>query len=177
MDPADQPHGPDPFETLGLAPRFDLARSDIERAYLAKAAQSHPDLARNQDAEAPDQSAAINRARAALIDPESRAAALLARRGGPAASEDRSLPDGFLAAMMTNRLQIEEAVESDDAEAIASWRAWAHHERAAYRLQLTTAFAELTDPPPPAELAAIRQLLNAWRYIERLIEQLPPDDA
>jgi len=30
------------------------------------------------------------------------------------------------------------------------------------------------DPPDPALLGEIRTQLNAWRYIERLIEQLDP---
>lgn len=177
MDPAEFNDTADPFHALGIAPSFDLTPAAIERAYLAKAAQAHPDL--NQtgetDPDAPTSAAALNKARARLLDAEARAAALLARLGGPGPSDDRSLPDGFLQDMMTTRLEIEEAIASDDRAAVAPWRQWAAEQRKSYIASTAAAFADLSESPDAPSLAAIRQSLNAWRYIERLIEQLPAE--
>lgn len=163
----------DPFETLGLEPRFDLAEPDIQRAYLARAAACHPDLVGADPERAADAarlSAALNRARAVLAAPEDRARALLERLGG-AAGDERELPDGFLMEMMETRMEVEAAVEAGDGEELARWREWAKTERAGYIERLGTMFAGLSNPPAPDAVQAIRRELNAWRYIERMLEQ------
>ena len=151
-----------PFELLGLDPRFDLDRAELERAWLAQSALLHPDLG-GRDADA---LARLNQARQDLADPERRAGILLSLLGGPSKEADRTLPPDFLAAMM----QVQEAIES--AEDPDHWRAWAENERQAIIEQVRVAFAELDDPPDPADLAAIRGRLNQWRYVERIIERL-----
>ena len=158
---------PDPFRALGLQPSFDLDRAAVERAYLARAAAAHPDLNQGEA----DDSATLNDARKALLNSESRANALLAALGGPSPSEHKALPYGFLVEIMQTRLEIEQAAEESDPEALARWKDWADDQRSDYINRISAAFAE-TDRSP-ASLAAIRETLNAWRYIERLIEQLP----
>ena len=163
----------DPFETLGLEPRFDLAEADIQRAYLARAAACHPDLVGADPERAADAarlSAALNRARALLTAPEDRARALLERLGG-GTGDERELPDGFLMEMMETRMDVEAAVEAGDGEELARWRQWAKTERAGYIERLGTMFAGLGTPPDPDAVQAIRCELNAWRYIERMLEQ------
>jgi DnaJ-domain-containing protein 1 len=171
------PESTDPFDVLGLAPSFDVSVAEVERAYLARAAGLHPDLG-GSSVETPDperESARLNAARATLRDAEKRAGALLARLGGPSASQDRSLPDGFLLEILEIREQVEEAAASGDPEQIARWEAWAGEERARYTRQVSALFAQLGEPPEANALSSIRTTLNAWRYIERLIEQLDPD--
>ncbi len=161
----------DPFDILGLAPAFDLDPAAIERAYLALAARAHPDTARD-DPEAARRSARINEARRVLVDPERRANALLARLGGPAKEQEKGLPPGFLPRIMQTREEIEEAVASGDAGARARWEAWAAERRAEQVRSVSHLFRGLSSPPTPDALRAIRVELNAWRYTERLIEQL-----
>ena len=119
--------------------------------------------------------AAVNLARRTLSDPERRAHALLARLGGPTKERERGLPEGFLAGMMELREKIEGAV--GDSGERAKWEAWAQERRREAVAQVGAMFRAL--PAAGAEraaaLRAIRVLLNAWRYIERLIEQLDPD--
>jgi DnaJ-domain-containing protein 1 len=165
MDPAD------PFTLLGLEPRFDLDPAAIARAYLAAVARLHPDLA-GGDPDAPARSAAVNRARAILEDPERRAGALLQRLGGPAKEADRSLPPGFLMEIMETREEIEAAIASRSAAEVSRWRSWADAQRLIYQKRIAGLFAAGAGPQT---LTAIRTQLNAWRYIERLIEQLDPD--
>ncbi len=157
-----------PFAVLGLPETMDLTDDQIERAALTLSARLHPDAA-GGDPEAESRLAAVNDARTLLASAESRAILLLQLAGGPSASADRGLPDGFLAEMMDIREQIEQAAQSKDAPALAQWRAWALTRRAQHASHTKDLFAQ---PPTSATLTRIRRELNAWRYIERLLEQI-----
>jgi molecular chaperone HscB len=165
--------GEDPFEILGLPARFDLDRAAVERAYLPRSAAMHPDLA--SDPEAPRRMAALNEARRVLEDPERRADALLRRLGGPSREQERGLPPGFLGGIMETRQEVEAAVTSGDAAARRRWQQWAELERGRAIEEVAVLFAALGPSPDPAALRRVRVRLNAWRYIERLIEQLDPN--
>lgn len=161
----------DPFETLGLPPRFDLDPAVIERAYLSRVAPLHPDIARG-DPDAARRAAVVNDARRTLDDPERRANALLARLGGPTKEAEKSLPPGFLAEMMEVRESIDDALASGDPAARSTWVAWAADRRAHHSRAAAALFAALGPQPDASTLRTIRTELNAWRYTERLIEQL-----
>lgn len=162
----------DPFAELGLARSFGVDRGAAERAYLMAASRLHPDLAAG-DPGAAGRMAALNEARAIVLDPERRAGVLVSLLGGPGGNEERGLPDGFLSSIMQTRMALEEAVEGGDAGEVARWRGWAQGERARFIEEVGRAFEALSRPPRPEELRAIRVTLNAWRYIERMRDQLP----
>ena len=168
--------GPDPFGVLGLPRRFGLSDSEIESAFLARLAGAHPDLAGESSSM---DAAALTEARATLDDPERRAGALLVLLGGASASEDRSLPDGFLMEMMELREAIEGEIGSGGSGARARWEAFAEERRARHIERVGALFDRLGDAQDPAALGAglgaVRTELNAWRYTERLIEQLDPE--
>lgn len=164
--------GPDPFGVLGLPRRFGLSDSEIESAFLARLAGTHPDLAGESSSM---DTAALTEARATLADPERRAGALLALLGGASASEDRSLPDGFLMEMMELREAVEEEIGSGGPDARARWEAFAEARRAGHIGRVAGLFDRIGEAPDPGTLGAVRTELNAWRYTERLIEQLDPD--
>ncbi len=172
----------DPFAILGLPRRFDLDAAAVQRAYLARAAMAHPDLATAGLDEVAEGSAgvadaaALNRAKAVLDDPEQRADALLTLLGGPTREADRSLPDGFLAQIMDIRERLDEAVASRDGAAAAELEAWAGRRRAAHVRAAAEMFAALPERTAPDALRAIRRELNAWRYIERMLEQVRDAD-
>ena len=165
----------DPFATLGVPRSFALEPAMLQRAYLRASAKRHPDLAGDLAGDESINSAAINAARDLLADPERRAGVLLALLGGPGAGEDASLPDGFLMEILEVREEVESA--RGDATATAEWESWADARRAEYIERVGSMFESVEgDASADAqELRAIRQELNAWRYIERLIEQLDPD--
>ncbi len=168
----------DPFELLALEPRFDLSRQQIEGAYLARIAVAHPDHAPATGAadEPALDAATLNDARRALLSDERRASLVLDRLGGPTAAENRDLPEGFLFEIMDTRTQIEEAIESGGEAERAGWQDWADEQRGTYRATMLALFEKAGREDEPAEtLAEARRTLNAWRYIERLIEQLDPD--
>ena len=163
----------DPFQALGLAPAFDLDPAKVERAYLARVASAHPDLGLgteplDTDAQG-DEAARLNDARRTLLDPESRANALL--RILHHTGEDKSLPDGFLMEIMEVRMEFEQAVMDEDAQQIAHWRSWATDRRREWIETISTLFRQHAASGDRALLDRIKQSLNAWRYIERMIEQ------
>ncbi len=161
-----------PFQALGLPVAYDIDRDRVERAYRTKLSQAHPDAGGGDQ---PTDPATLNEARAAILDDEQRAIRLLAVLGGPDASACRDLPDGFLMDMMMTRQEIEAAIDSGGDEERAQWEEWGIAQRRAYRDQVSEMFKSLGSDPDMDELRTIRVLLNAWRYIERLIEQLDPE--
>lgn len=160
-----------PFSILGLQPAFDLDPKAVERAYLRQAARLHPDHAPDT-ADDDGAIAALNAARDQLLNPELRAGILLGLLGGPGASQDKSLPEGFLLEMLEARQLMEEELALNEAAARGKWRTWALDRRRGFCTRLAELFGRV--PGDPAALAAIRCELNAWRYIERMIEQLDP---
>lgn len=169
----------DPFAVLGLERAYEIDRARLQRAYLAEAAKWHPDRfadpIERRDAE--QRSADVNRARDILADDEQRADALLALLGGPGKSDDKSLPDGFLMDILEVRQQLEEAVESGDAQGRREVEQWADEQRAGYRRRVSELFRGAGGAADGEALGAIRHELNAWRYIERLIEQVDPAEG
>lgn len=157
------------FESMGLKPRMGLTTDEVERAYLSRVSALHPDVARG-DPDAAGKIAELNRARAELLDAESRANALLIACGGASAQEDRTLPDGFLMEIMEIRERAETAQATGDQRLREELMDWASDRRARHVEQIS---AWLDDAEPSAEsLRLSRMELNAWRYIERMIEQI-----
>ena len=160
--------------TLGLDARFDLDASDITRAWLGRSATFHPDRATGDLA--PDElarrSALLNRAKETLADPERRAVALLAVLGGPPAEECKDLPDGFLMKIFDVRQAMEEAVSSGDESDRGVFERLASERRSAHIQRVGALFRAADGSQDGPGLTEIRVELNAWRYIERMIEQL-----
>ena len=168
-----------PYQILALTPSFTITPDQIQRAYLQRLSTTHPDLVIQSDQSqlAPQlDPATLNQARDALLNAESRANLMLDLLGGPSPA-DKSLPDGFLMHMMQLRTQIEEELETDPAEARPRWQQWAADERKKTIATITDLFNQITsaDTEESTDLKQeIRTHLNAWRYTERLIEQLDP---
>ncbi len=164
---------PDPFAVLGLPRAYALDREEIERRYLARVAEMHPDLIGAEamgvlggdDVDVEARSSTLNEAKRVLEDPEKRAVALWKLLGGV---EDNALPPGFLMEMMEVRQEIEGA--ASDAER-AKWEAWVEERRREYVARVGKMFDQV-HTGGAAALKAIKVELNAWRYVERLAEQL-----
>lgn len=165
----------DPFATLGLPRRFDLSSAEVQRAWLARAAEAHPDRAGGDDGEAARRAAVLNSARQTLQDSERRANALLTLLGGPTREQEKGLSPEFLMDIMDVRTELEAAQQSQDEAELARLRAWADDERRAYTERASAMFGGLGATPDAEALRAIRLALNEWRYIERMIEQSVSD--
>lgn len=169
----------DPFELLGLPPRFHLPIDRIQSNWRQRTASLHPDrIARDggaaSEAEIARRAASLNHAKRALEDPERRAWALL-RRIAPAeaARKDDALPEGFLVEILGVREQMEEARAGG--APLRQFEEWADTQRAIYIRRVGDLFEAVGEQPTADILRALRLELNAWRYIERMIEQLDPD--
>lgn len=170
----------DPFDTLGLPARFDLDRGAIEAAYLSRAAAAHPDHGGTEAADVEGAIARLNAARGTLLDAEKRARALVARLSvGEAvgvrgvAGEDRALPPGFLETMMEARERME--AERGQPGSAERWEGWAEERRAGHVKEVGRLLGEAGAKPAGGRsgaLAAVRRELNAWRYVERMLEQI-----
>lgn len=172
---------PNPFETLELAPCFDLEEDELESSYMKLSAANHPDRFSDpiEQVEAVEKAAKINEAYQQLKDPERRANALLVTLGGPGPSEDKTLPPTLLTDMLEIREEMEDAQQSKDESKLNELRRWANTERTSQFNRLRKMFegvkSDAGGQPDEGALRDIRIQLNALRYIERMIEQLDPD--
>jgi DnaJ-domain-containing protein 1 len=164
-----------PFQILGIQPSFSISAEQIQRAYLQRLATTHPDLGLKNEDDSLDP-ATLNQARDTLLNDEDRANLMLELVGGPS-SKDTSLPDGFLMEMMQLRSQIEEELEADPDEARPRWQQWADDRRTQTIDEISELYESLENAAEETQESikqSIRTQLNAWRYTERLIEQLDP---
>ena len=149
--------------------------------WLKQSAMLHPDRIRDplERMDAADRLAELNDARLTLADDERRANALHALLGGPSARDDQSLPDGFLMEIMEVREAMETALSDEGDAGRSRFESWAQDRRVQHLSAITTGFETLesldSETDRSAALRAVRVELNAWRYIERMIEQLDPD--
>ena len=162
----------DPFATLGLEPRFDLDGEDLRRRFLAASSEAHPDrfIDPLEQAEAVEQMSALTDAYRVLSDPESRARALLRRSGLEAEGDKDKLPPDLLMQVMEVREELESAIESGNADELKRLRGWATDQRADYLAQLAAIFQKPLDQKAASQ---VRLELNALRYMQRMLEQMP----
>jgi len=166
---------PTHYDRLGLPRRFSVDPAELERAYLARSRDVHPDyhvagpgvdLAASLEA-----SAAVNEAYNTLRDPFARAEYLLALEGGPTAAEQKQMPPAFLAEMLDAREQIEQARGDPDATARLETAFQARHD--ALMAEVAAAFAPGTPDLPTRQ--KIRATLNAAKYVRGLLRDLHTD--
>src|SRR5256885_14988905 len=93
------------FERLGLPRRFRLDPADLERNYLARSREVHPEHAGNDRASL-EASAALNEAYSVLRDPFRRADYLLKLEGGPTAAVQKHAAPEILEGLMSLRMRI-----------------------------------------------------------------------
>jgi len=176
---------PNVFEILDCPVRFDLDTAALQRRYLQLSAAHHPDRFADPDAqaEAAERAAAINQAYQILRIPERRAEALLILLGGTSSSTDKSLPPELLMQMMEVREELEQALASHDQATLNRLRTWARAQRTERLQHIGQILAQFFPPPdalaaqPSSDREALlkqaRLELNALRYFQRMLEQLP----
>jgi molecular chaperone HscB len=169
-------HRLDPFAILGLPRNSRVDASAVQHAYLRATALSHPDATNVPDRYS---IADLNRAKQVLDDPEQRAGVLLEILMHDAgltlsSAEQRALPPTLLADMLSVRERLHDARAGADAAALAEVETWAENRRREHE-QRVEALLEPAARGVPITIALardVRRELNAWRYIERLLEQL-----
>jgi molecular chaperone HscB len=170
---------PDHFVRLGLPRRFSLDPREVERRYLARSRELHPDFhqlgSTSEQAASLELTSRLNEAYSTLRDPFRRAEYLLALEGGPSASEQKEMPAEFLEEMLELRMAIEELRENEPPDSPGRF---AMERRLAVRREgllraVETEFAALERRGEGAGvLRAIRQRLNALKYVQNLLRDL-----
>ena len=167
--------GPTHFDRLGLPRRFLVDPAELERAYLERSREVHPDYHLGRSAAdlaaSLEASASVNEAYNTLRDPFARAEYLLRLEGGPSAGDQKQMPPAFLAEMLDAREQIELAKGKPDAVARLE---------AEFRGRFDGLMREVADAfaTPARDAAAhnkIRGLLNAAKYVRGLLRDLHTD--
>ena len=114
----------DHFERLGLPRRVYLDNAEIERSYLARSREVHPDFFQMggglEQRASLELSASLNEAYAVLRDPFRRAEYLLQLEGGPSAAQMKEMPAAFLEEMLELRMEIEEIKQRPDSPEFAA---------------------------------------------------------
>lgn len=107
-----RPVGTDLYALLGLEERFAIDLDELERRYLERSREVHPDrfvnAAASQRVSALQQSMELNNAFKTLKKPMTRAEYLL-RRHGVAIGDNEQLDPGFLMEMLEMREELQEA--------------------------------------------------------------------
>lgn len=164
----------DHFERLGLPRRFNLDPAEVERQYLARSREVHPDYFQMggdfEQRASMEASAALNEAYTVLRDPFRRAEHLLQLEGGPSASEMKDMPLEFLEEMLELRMAIEEIKVSgpDSSEFLAMEKDLANR-----RQRLLNEIGGMFDRKE--DLKEIRRRLNAVKYVQGLLRDLHAD--
>ncbi len=176
---------PTHFERLGLPRRFDLDAGEVERNYLARSRETHPDFHQQsstaQQRVSMEMSARLNDAYATLKQPFRRAEYLLALEGGPTAAEYKEMAAAFLEEMLELRMEIEELREGPpDSPARADMEQRLNQRNEALVSDLGRKFAALEALPPgdahrQRVLRGVRQVLNAAKYVQGLLRDLRAD--
>lgn len=171
-----QPPDPlrDHFATLALPRRFDVDEALLERRLIEFGRDLHPDRVGDgcQKAFAVLAAAQVNESFGVLKDAYRRGEYLLKLEGGKPAAEDKSVPEGFLEAMLEEREALEEAT-AGGGDALARAREHFEQELLGKAQQLARGFAALATAAERApQLAALRRMLNVMAYYRGLLREL-----
>ena len=174
------------FERLGLPRRFAIDLAELERNYLVRSRESHPDFQTGDSTvrqrATMELSAALNEAYATLKQPFRRAAYLLELEGGPTAAEHKEMSPVFLEEMLDLRMEIEDLREAGAPDS-PRWQAMEQQlvqRGETLRAELSRRFTQYEGFAPDASgrqgvLVLIRQVLNAAKYIQGLLRDLRAD--
>jgi molecular chaperone HscB len=147
------------FERLGLPGRFDVDPVDLERAYLLRSRDVHPD----HHLGGLDAAAGLNEAYQTLRDPLRRAEYLLVLLGGP--SVGAAQDPAFLMEMMDLRERAEAARDGDGAAGV--------------RVELDARLADIVSSVSgrfaAGDLAGVRRTLDAAKTIRSLRRDVAAD--
>ena len=162
----------DPFAILGMPRRFAVDAQALRQAFLTASAKQHPDqfIDPIEQADAVERMSELTDAHRVLRDPELRARALLRLSGLELPEDKDKLPPALLMEVMDVREELEDAIASDNTPELDRLRAWANGQREGYLAKLDELFHDELDA---AKAKAVRIELNALRYMQRMLEQMP----
>lgn len=149
-----------------------MDESALRQVFLKASAEHHPDRFVDpiEQAEAVETMSQLTDSYRVLSDPELRARSLLALSGLELAEDKDKLPPDLLMEVMEVREEMESAIESGDQAELDRLRSWAIDQRVGYLDKLAALFDSELDA---SKVSAVREQLNALRYMQRMLEQMP----
>lgn len=159
-----------PFEQLGIEPRFGLTRAEIEERARELGRTLHPDRFAGRPAverrAALGRALEVNEAARLLKDPVARAHSMLTLRGQLIAEAEQPPADPeFLMEIMELRHELKQVGQERNAERVQTLSA-------EVRVKYDAVFSELRDlldaPPPTEKDASSRQAETAARLVSTL---------
>lgn len=162
----------DPFDILGLERSFRIDEEALRSRFLEASSRQHPDRFVDpiEQADAVEAMAKLTESYRVLSDPESRARVLLSLSGLELAEDKDKLPPDLLMEVMEVREEMETAIESGDQAELDRLRGWANDRRDRHLNHLASLFESGLDQ---GKASAVRVELNALRYMQRMLEQMP----
>lgn len=167
------------YELFGLAPTYAVDADELERRYLERSKQVHPDRFVNEAAAervaALQQSMALNEAYKTLRKPVPRAEYLLASHGvtiGP----NEQLDPGFLTSILQAREELAEAKAAGDEARLGQLEQTMLRRRRAVLEGLGAMWEEFESTRDEGVLGAIKRELILLRYLDRYLEQFEDED-
>jgi len=167
----------DAFAQLGLAPRYDVDPTELERAFFERSKELHPD--RFTAAPAADRVAALSKARAlndayALLRRDARRAEYLLAREGVAIGDNERIDPELVMALLEEREQLAEARQQGELREVERMAAAMRARRRAALERVAALFAAAEGSAGAAraeQLAQIKRQLILLRYVERYLEE------
>jgi molecular chaperone HscB len=165
----------DPFDTLGVEPRFDLDLDSLEQRHRTLSGTLHPDRYAGRPATerrlALDKAIAVNDAWRALRDPLRRAESLLGRFGVVVSETGQPAPPpALLMEMMEVGEELDAARRAADGGRIGQIGEHMHHKEQELLARLERGFLDADGDP--GRLAALLPLLGELRYVRRVFDEL-----
>ena len=165
------------FERLGLPRRFLLDEPEIERQYLARSRQVHPDYhqlgSTGEQNASLELSARLNEAYVVLKDPFKRAEYLMTLEGGPTAADQKEMPPEFLEEMLELRMEIAELPDEPDSQARSKMEKKLKERRESMLNEIADDFAKFeAGGNRDTLLRSLRKRLNALKYVQNLLRDL-----
>jgi molecular chaperone HscB len=168
----------DHFDRLGIPRRFFIDLAELERQYLARSREVHPDFHQmggtlEQRASLASASA-LNEAYTVLRDPFRRAEYLLQLAGGPTPSEVKEIPMDFLEEVMELRMEIEssKAGGADSPQLLALEKRLTERRDQLLKEVGEKLTRQAEQPERKSLLREIRQQLNATKYVQGLLRDI-----
>ncbi len=161
----------DAFDTLGVAPAFNLDEAELGKRHRDLVKALHPDKFVGSPAGerrlALGKTIEVNEAVRVLRDPIRRAETLARRRGLPVGeTSEPAPPPSLLMEMMEAREELAEAVGKRDAALVEKLGAQMRARQAAVEKKLGEAFANEAEGPQ------VLPILGEMRYVRRFLDDV-----
>lgn len=169
-----------PFKLLNIPMQFDVDTKALRLAFIQQSAMNHPDrfIDPLEQADAAEKSASINKAYQTLKKPFDRASAMIKMLSDSPIADTKQLPPNLLMEMMEIREELEEAQANQNQAELDRLKKWAHQQESQHMQTVAQSLDQASQSPAGQRsdlLAKATEQLNALRYIQRMLEEFPPE--